>query len=88
MADDTRHSRAGSPFGACDTEVRAMVDEGTRDALAALAHASEQTVSEYLRNLINGHVHGYSAVLRATYAAARGSVGTASSQRQDRENPR
>ena len=70
MSDEPRLSRAASssPFGKCDSEVKVALDDGTKEALGALAFASGKPLSEYIRDLLHAHVHGHAAVLRARMA--------------------
>ena len=52
------------PLGKCDTELKTQVPERLRDEIATLATLRGQTVSEYVRELLTAHVHGYLGAIR------------------------
>lgn len=60
-------SGTANPFGKCDQEIMVRIDADTREALSALAYASEMTVAEYVRHCILVNVHGAAAILKARY---------------------
>lgn len=72
MTDETRFARSATPnpFGKCEVELKTHVDEATADAIAALASINGQTKSEYIRALLQAHVHGHFHALKL--AARRG----------------
>lgn len=77
MTDDgLSRPQLSNPFGKNTAEVKALVDEGTRDALSALAFAAGLTVSEYVRNLLLLHVHGHATMLRVHSQRTTGMAGT------------
>jgi hypothetical protein len=53
-----------SGLGKVTGEVKACVPEETNEALAALATVAGMTKSEYVRELLMGHVHGRLTVMR------------------------
>jgi hypothetical protein len=64
MARPSSHS----PFGKLDAELKVAIDEGTREALTALAFLASKPMSEYIRDLLHVHVHGHAAVAKARMA--------------------
>lgn len=53
------------PYGKCDEEAKAKVPELIKDLLTTVAFNHRQTPSEYLRDLIVGHLLGAGRVMRA-----------------------
>ena len=63
---------ASNPFGKCDRQVKSMVDTGTHSALEALAFAADKPISEYIRDLLQAHVHGHAVMLRSRMKGLQG----------------
>ncbi|HEX5464437.1 MAG TPA: hypothetical protein VFW88_06945 [Burkholderiales bacterium] len=64
MSESFSRSPTPHPLGKCDTELKTQVPERLRDELATLATLNGQTVSEYLRDMVTLHLHGYLDVAR------------------------
>lgn len=77
MPPDSRFSRPAqsSPLGKREHELKTLVDEPTRDAVAALACLAGMTVSEYLRELVCRDVYGSLELARLQTGRARGTAG-------------
>lgn len=65
-------ARGNNTFGRCTEELKVFVDEETKNSLTMLASAADLSISEYIRNLIHGHVHGHARVLRSRMDALVG----------------
>ncbi len=57
-------SRQTNPLGPCSEDVKSHVDETTKEALTALAYSANMSVSEYIRWVLQAHVHGHGFMLR------------------------
>lgn len=66
MTDTPMFSRSSNTnaLGKCTEEIKTLVPEETKTAIAALAYASSMNVSEYVRTVLMMHVHGAAEVLR------------------------
>lgn len=73
--DPPPRPQVSNPFGKNTAEVKALVDEDTREALTALAFASGMNVSEYVRHLLLFHVHGHATMLKLAHQRSRGMAG-------------
>ncbi len=51
-------------FGKCSEEVKTRVSYSTKEALQKLAHEAQMTESEYIRTILQIHVHGLDDVQR------------------------
>jgi len=73
----TQASRpAGAPlFGKNDTRVTTDVSEQTADELSMLARASKMTRAEYIRRVLEEHVHGAGTILSMRLQRLNGSHG-------------
>lgn len=58
-------SQQSNPFGKLDSEIKLPIDESTKEALSALAFARSKPLAEYIRDVLQLHVHGHAAVLRS-----------------------
>jgi hypothetical protein len=67
-------SATPDPFGKVSSEVKVGLPEEVRDHLAGLAALDGQTVSEYMRRVIEIHLYGELAMTRLW--ARRGRNGT------------
>ena len=63
-----RHAHSNA-FGKCDHEVKVCIDEETLDAITAFAYQSGVSKSEYIRQLLQGHAHGYAKLFQMQVVA-------------------
>ena len=68
--------RTTSPLGKFTARAETVVPEETKEALNAMAWAADMTPAEYLRDLIIGHVHGYSMMMKMAQRGHLGNRGT------------
>lgn len=66
MSFDPFFARAGrsNPFGKCSEEIKAPIDEPTKDGLIMLAGLADVPLAEYIRRVLQVHVHGHRTVVR------------------------
>lgn len=66
MSDTPSFSRSSNTnaLGKCSEEIKTLVPEETKIAIAALAYASSMNVSEYVRTVLMMHVHGAAEVIK------------------------
>lgn len=71
--DDVMFSRTqGCALGKCTTEIKVMVPEELRDAIAGLAAVEGKTISEYCRDLYLSHAFGHLHALRMARHGKKG----------------
>ena len=59
----SRHTET-SPFGKLDVPLSLFISESTHDGLIALATSRGETKSEYIRRLLDVHVHGQVKIMQ------------------------
>lgn len=65
----SRHSET-SPFGKLDTPLSLFISESTHEGLIALATSRGESKSEYVRRLLDVHVHGQVKIMQQACAKA------------------
>lgn len=53
-----------SPYGKCDARLDVPVPSELKDAVAAIAFLHGVTVSEYVREVLEDHIHGKAARMK------------------------
>ena len=70
--NETMFSRGQScPLGKCDAEIKVLVPEELRDAMAGLAALEGKPLSEYARDVFIRHVYGEFHAVRLAHHGKR-----------------